>query len=496
MKGWVKLKGVLLTAVLSLLLFIPLFQIIPSSALGQDKPYELRKPAVAGTFYPSDRAVLEGALDGYLKVWTSKAKRLSPHIVAILAPHAGYAYSGKVAAAAYHQIQGKDYRTVVVLGSSHYVPFKGISIYPSGYWETPLGKVPVDAEAAALLLKECKSLQVYYPPFEKEHSLEVQIPFLQKTLRTFKIVPLITGTLAPDEFRALTDALSKLLEKNPLNTLIVVSTDLSHFHDYDTARKLDKVALEDIQGLNTQKLVADLNKGNCEMCGAPGVVILTMLAGRLDARPTLLDYANSGDVTSDRRRVVGYASMAFSLSEEERLTQTEQKKLLAIARQTLEGYISKGIVPEFDVKEKRLIEKKGAFVTLTKGGNLRGCIGYILPVQPLHRAVKEMAINASTRDPRFPAVAKAELKEIHIEISVLGPLKPIAKVDEIEVGKHGLVISRGGQSGLLLPQVAVDHNWNRDEFLRQSCIKAGLPPAAWKEKGTVIQTFTAQVFSE
>jgi AmmeMemoRadiSam system protein A len=148
------------------------------------------------------------------------------------------------------------------------------------------------------------------------------------------------------------------------------------------------------------------------------------------------------------------------------------------------------------VKEKNLLEKRGAFVTLTKNGSLRGCIGYIQPVTPLYKAVSDMAIAASTRDPRFSPVAQGELGDIHIEISVLSPLRLIVDTNEIEIGKHGLFMTRGNNSGLLLPQVATQQGWNREEFLRQTCVKAGLPAQAWKDKGTQIYTFSAQIFSE
>jgi AmmeMemoRadiSam system protein A len=167
-----------------------------------------------------------------------------------------------------------------------------------------------------------------------------------------------------------------------------------------------------------------------------------------------------------------------------------------IARKTLDEYISKSSVPQFDIKEGKLLEKRGVFVTLTKNHDLRGCIGYIVPVAPLYKAVIEMTVSASTRDPRFPPVSKGELKDINIEISALTPLKLISDPNNIEVGKHGLYITKGNYSGLLLPQVATEYKWNREEFLRQTCTKAGLPQNAWEDKRTKIYTFTAQIFSE
>lgn len=222
-----------------------------------------------------------------------------------------------------------------------------------------------------------------------------------------------------------------------------------------------------------------------------------MLAKQMDGKPTVLNYANSGDVTKNMSRVVGYGSIAFSRSQPDRsLSRKEQEMLLVIARKNLEEYVTNGNVHKADVKEPILLEKRGAFVTLTKNSSLRGCIGYIQPATPLHKTISDMARAASTRDPRFPPVSRKELKDIRIEISVLSPLRLVSDTNEIEIGKHGLYMIRGNNAGLLLPQVATENKWNREEFLRQTCVKAGLPAQAWKDKATQIYTFTAQIFSE
>ena len=387
---------------------------------------------------------------------------------------------------------------MIIIGSSHQVPFKGISIYPSGSWETPLGNVRIDRKIAQYLMDNCKSVKVYPAAFAREHSLEVQVPFLQRSLKSFTIVPLVTGSLDGEDYKNLSDALLKLLKQNPKDILVVTSSDMSHFHSYNKASQMDKLALKDIEELGFEKLFNNLYSGNCELCGAPGVITLLMVASKLNGRAKILNYANSGDVTSDKDRVVGYGAVAFTYPDksDSALSRQEQNTLLMIARKTLDEYISKGNIPQFDIKESRLLEKRGVFVTLTKNHDLRGCIGYIVPVVPLYKAVIEMTVSASTRDPRFPPVSKGELKDINIEISALTPLRLIDDPGGIEMGKHGLYITKGNHSGLLLPQVAAEHKWNREEFLRQTCIKAGLPQNAWKDKGTSIYTFTAQIFSE
>jgi AmmeMemoRadiSam system protein A len=300
-----------------------------------------------------------------------------------------------------------------------------------------------------------------------------------------------------NDYKDFADTLGSIVKNSRGKVLIVASSDMSHFHAYDAASKMDNLTVKDIGELNVDGLHQHLQKGDCELCGAQGVLSLMMLAKQMNGNATVLNYANSGDVTNDKTRVVGYSSVVFTtLQDEQTLNRKEQEVLLSIARRVIEGYVRNGIMPATDVKEKNLLEKRGAFVTLTKNGSLRGCIGYIQPVTPLYKAVSDMVIAASTRDPRFSPVAQGELKDIHIEISVLSPLRLIADTNEIEIGKHGLYMTRGNNSGLLLPQVATQQGWNREEFLRQTCVKAGLPAQAWKDKSTQIYTFSAQIFSE
>jgi MEMO1 family protein len=471
--------------------------LFPTLAMADEGSQKVRKPVYAGSFYPADKGMLEKKIDSFLKEAESKCEKINAPLMGIMVPHAGYEYSGQVAAYAYSQLKGRSYKTVIIIGSSHRMPFRGISISPSGTWATPLGKVEIDQKAAQTLMEQCKAIKIFSPAFEQEHSLEVQLPFLQKTLKSFRIVPILIGSIDTDDYRTLSDALMKIQRQNQNETLIVVSSDMSHYHTYNKANQMDEPALKEIEALNTDRLLDGLNNGGYELCGAQGVIALLMASKTLNAEAKTLHYANSGDVTGDKDRVVGYGTVAFYYPVvSHALNKKEQKILLMIARKTMDEYITKGNIPEFQIKEGKLLEKRGAFVTLTKKGELRGCIGYIMAVEQLYKAVSGMAIAASSRDPRFQRVSSNELRDVHIEISVLSPLKLINSPDEVETGKHGLYISKGNYSGLLLPQVAVEQGWNREEFLKQTCRKAGLPTNAWKEKGTNIHTFTAQIFSE
>jgi len=471
--------------------------LLSTGCFAEDVLVGVRKPVFAGSFYPDERSALARTIDSYLKETEPKKDRISAGIFGIMAPHAGYEYSGRVAAYAYNQIKGRPCATVILMGPTHRVPFNGVAIYPSGSWETPLGRVQVDHEITKRLAEKCTFIKNYPIAFEREHSLEVQVPFLQQTLKDFKIVPIVMGMMKENDYRVLSDALCELLQQHTGKILIVASSDMSHFHNYREANRMDKLTLKEIGELDTGRLAAGLAKGDYELCGSQAVITLMMVAKKINGEAHVLHYANSGDVTNDRNRVVGYGAVAFSHSERNTgLNKKAQKTLLAIARKTLEETVAKGNIAPTETKDKALLEKRGVFVTLTKNGRLRGCIGYIVPVMPLYRAVPDMTVAAASRDPRFPPVTKEELKEIHIEISVLSPLKNIDDPQEIEIGRHGLFIVRGNNQGLLLPQVATEYMWNREEFLKQACLKAGLPPGAWREKETKIYSFSAQIFSE
>jgi hypothetical protein len=331
-------------------------------------------------------------------------------------------------------------------------------------------------------------------PHREEHSLEVQLPFLQMTLKDgFKVVPVLFGSVSLSNCQALAYALSFLLEDN---TLIIASTDWSHYYPYDTALKLDRKGINAVVKDDLREYIRSLAEGESEACGAPAVITAMLVAPAMGANKIeLLKYANSGDVTGDRSKVVGYAAIAY-FRQETKLTEMEKRELLRNARKTIERRLSGKNYLEYKVPEGTLTSNRGAFVTLTKDGKLKGCIGYIQPVKPLGRAVQEMAIEAAENDPRFPPVGKDELKDIKIEISVLSRLKKVKDISEIEIGRDGLYIIKNGKSGLLLPQVAVEWGWDRDRLLDEVCIKAGLREGEWRSKDAVLYRFTADVFHE
>jgi AmmeMemoRadiSam system protein B/AmmeMemoRadiSam system protein A len=467
---------------------------------------DVRKSVIAGSWYPGNPEILSSDIDGFLK--NVPTEFLDGEVVALISPHAGYIYSGQIAAYSYKLLKGKTFDAVIIIGPSHRTSFQGASIYNKGGYETPLGIVPVDAQLANEIIAQSPIMSFVPTAHMQEHSIEIQIPFLQVVLGEFSFVPIVMGDQNSQTCEELANAILKsVVDKR---VLIVGSSDLSHFHSYERAVKLDSVVLDHINKMDPEELLKDLQRGACEACGGGPIAVVMMVAERLGAdRVKLLKYANSGDVTGDKSGVVGYASAAFYKSnpvdtvKEETpagidmgLTETEKNKLLEIARSVIESRISGEKNPKFQVESATLREKRGAFVTLHKHGQLRGCIGFIDAKKPLHKTIEEMAMSAAFNDPRFSPVSREELKDLSIEISVLTPLKEIKDINEIEVGIHGIYIVKGFYSGILLPQVATQYKWDRLAFLKETCHKAGLPSDAWSDKDTRIYIFSADIFGE
>ena len=505
---------------LTLLLFaliVPVaLSVIGMKNLSLSAEQKARPAYVAGAFYPADANELGKMIDGFLA--HAAPEKLDGNLVALICPHAGYQYSGGVAAYSYIQLKGRSYDRVVVLAPSHYESFAFSSIYDGDAYHTPLGDVPVDHDFAAKLAKLSSTIKISDRGHGEEivqgarygeHALEDQLPFLQRVLGQFKMVPIVMGDPRYDACRALGIALAKAVEGT--NTLILVSSDLSHYHTYDEAEQMDHQILKIIEDWDyltlSQNLERNLWNGPCG--GAP-IVAAMIAAERLGAHHAqLLKYANSGDVTGDKTRVVGYGAMALVAAQEKEsrkherrsaefsLTPAEKQELLKIARRSVEVAVrEKKILPVPEDEPEDLRVARGAFVTLKEHGDLRGCIGYMSPVKPLAETVRDVAAFAALEDRRFRPVSEEELSVLDYEISVLSPLRKVEDVNQIRVGQHGLLIREGQYEGVLLPQVPTEEGWDRKTFLEQVCVKAGLPEQAWKDEEADLFMFTALVFGE
>ena len=480
--------------------------LVEENSHGGGPAVKVRPMAVAGTFYPADPKELGSTIDGFL---AKAAPAPEPGLVALVAPHAGYIYSGPVAAYSYALLKGRKYDRVVVVAPSHYEAFGFTSVYDGAAYLTPFGQVPVDQAFAAKLAKASPTIKLsgvgHTPSAEQpEHALEVQLPFLQRTIGQFQVVPVVMGNQDYEACRALGVALAKLVQGS--NTLIVASSDLSHYHTYDEAVAEDHKTLNAIAEYDYFDMARNFSSRVWEACGGGPIVAVMIAAERLGAtQAKVLHYANTGDVTGDHSRVVGYGAVALvkggGAAKAEgapfSLTGAEKAALLKIARQSVETSVRTGKPYEAASGGlEALGRERGAFVTITKNGQLRGCIGYVAPIKPLYITVRDVARMAALNDGRFRPVAVSELGSLQYEISVLSPLRRVMDVQEIRLGQDGVLIHTSDHEGLFLPQVATEEKWDRATLLEEVCYKAGLTARAWQDSAADLFRFTALVFNE
>ena len=425
----------------------------------------IRNAAVAGLFYPGEPLALAAEVDDLLAGAGEPAPRLG-FPKALIVPHAGYLYSGPVAAHAYDELAPAHgtVRRVVMLGPVHRVPVRGLAVPGAQAFATPLGTVPVDHEALAAVRRLPQVVQSD-PAHALEHALEVQLPFLQKQLGEFSLVPFAVGMASVDEVAEVIERLWGGPE-----TLVVLSTDLSHYHPYDEARRIDARTLERIAGC-----AADLDHE--EACGATPLNGLLALAKRKRLSVRLLSACNSGDTAGGKGQVVGYSAFAIDDPGAALSLQDAGATLLQLAR----GAIESRLLGSARAAEAPWLAQAGAsFVTLTHGGALRGCIGSLQAVRPLGVDVAENALAAAFRDPRFPPVSSGEWPNCRVEVSLLSRPKALRFADEadlldqIRADEDGIVLEADGRRATFLPQV-----WesipDKRQFLRELARKAGLP---------------------
>jgi hypothetical protein len=501
-----KKKIIFLILVFLIVLGLILFFVLSGKKTSkiEETPEIVREPAVAEQFYPGDKEELSSMIDNFLANATLPGIKGEP--IAFVVPHAGYQFSGQVAAYGYKALEGEQVDTVIIIGNSHYERFDGISVFLKGVYKTPLGEVKINSDLAQKIIQESKRIFFKESAHKLEHSIEVQIPFLQKVLKHFKIVPIIFGNSNKDDWKILGDALLKNIKGE--NVILIASSDLSHYPPYEVAKYADKKIIEailtgDIEHL--EKTVEELQQENLPntitfACGIDAIKTVMYVAKHLGADEIkLLKYVNSGNTAGDKNRVVGYSAIGFFAKRRDNLLNKEERdRLLQIARASVESFIREGKILEFQEDNPMLNQKLGAFVTIKKHGKLRGCIGEFSPAkEPLYKVVSKMAIAAATKDIRFLPVREEELDELEYEVSVLSEPQKIDDWKKIELGKHGVIIRQGLAQGVFLPQVADETGWSLEKFLSELCSqKAHLPPNCYKDKDTEIYIFTAQVFWE
>ena len=457
---------------------------------------KVRKPAVSGTFYPNN----EEELDQMLNVFFNQAFELESTPKAIIAPHAGYVYSGSVAASAYKVLEKlkNKINKIILFGPSHRVAFDGLAFPSSDYFETPLGKVKIDQKTIKKLEK-FEQVIISDKAHENEHSLEVHLPFLQKIFgNKFELIPAVIGHSNPDK-------VAEILEElwGDDKSLIIISTDLSHYHTYEEAYEIDKETCRDVRNLNFENLYPE------KMCGSLPVSGLLNLARKKDLKVRLVDFSNSGDteianVPIDKNRVVGYAS--FYVGKEKDLgyfmAKSHKKELLRIARRVITESIENNYQPPEYLDSAFYFEEgnSATFVTLEIDGKLRGCIGSLEAHRHIIEDVAFNAFSAAFLDPRFTKLTKDELDKTEISISILTKPQPLEFKDEKDLLKKirpkidGLILIEGKKRGTFLPSVWKDLP-KKEDFLNHLKNKAGLPENYWSNK-IKIQRYITDKFSE
>ena len=476
-----------------------------------------RKAVYAGSWYPDKAPELKKLIDVF---FAGTPDQGGNRPVALVVPHAGFAYSGEAAAAGYKALEGFHYDKVIVLAPSHRQNIRGCATCSYTSYLTPLGSIPV----ANRELKDLERISTLFNCNDaahiEEHAIELQLPFLYTVLSDFKLVPLVIGEGSSTDFKEVVSAIDQIVDEK---TLVIASSDFTHYGSnfgyvpfdsnvQENLHRLDMGAIERICDLAPGEFQEYIDEEKPTICGKnPIKIILLLFNGR--GRGRLIDYYTSAKKTGDWANSVSYAAVVIHKNDgtsdhsgmeevavlrrqDDLLNESEQHILLEIACETIERFVKQSDMSAGKVEKStltaRLTEPRGAFVTLKKKGSLRGCIGYVTGTAPLYKTVIDNTINAAGYDPRFPPVTEEELPGMEIEISVLTPLRLVGGFDDIEIGRDGLYVRKIGKSGLLLPQVAVEQGWDKKKFLEQTCLKAGLPSSAWK-KGIKIYTFSAQI---
>ena len=466
---------------------------------------QIRKPVWAGRFYPANPTKLVQTIEDltYLAKQTNVDIPSSKSLRALILPHAGYIYSGLTAAHASLVLERNRYEKVILLGPDHRIGFRNGAISSVDGYETPLGVVALHRDVA-ILRKQSGLFQPIPSSHDNEHSLEVILPFLQTYLDKFELIPVVIGQ---GYIRRITDTLKPLIDEK---TLMVISSDLSHFLPYHETVVKDKETIRMILNLEADQLIS---RDNCS-CGKMPILILLAMARTYGWEPVLLHYSNSGDTAGDRDRVVGYAAIAFygdlTMKNKQNVShfnESQGQVLIQLARQTIMAELGRKVDNENSealqaaLKDDKLQACCGTFVTLTINEQLRGCIGNLTATEPLPDSVRKNAINAAFHDYRFTPLTSKELDRVEVEVSILTVPQPLEYIDgkdlisKLHVNVDGVIIHKGSASATFLPQV-----WEQlprpEDFLNHLCQKAGLPSNAWQTTPLKVSTYQVQYFEE
>ncbi|HEX74626.1 MAG TPA: MEMO1 family protein [Dehalococcoidia bacterium] len=398
----------------------------------------IRNPAVSGQFYPASPSQLKVMIESMVD-----EEAVKEEVIGMVSPHAGYIYSGWVAGAVMSKIKFKD--TFIIMGPNHTGLGKPCSIMTEGAWKTPLGEVEIDSELGKSILATSSYLQEDYAAHQYEHSIEVQIPFLQYFKPDIKLVPIILAYSSGAVYKEIGREIAKAIKDLNKEVVIIASSDMTHYEPQESAQRKDMQAIEAILDLNEDELLRRIDELDISMCGYAPTVSLISAAKELGATSAeLVKYQTSGDTTGDYSAVVGYAGIIIK----------EMSAVVKLAKKTIETYVKEGKTPQPEELTPEMRGRTGVFVSIHKFGALRGCIGTIEPNEKnVAEEIIKNAISSATRDPRFPPIAPTELKDLDYSVDVLTTPEPIDRQDQLDPKKYGVIVEAGMRRGLLLPDL-------------------------------------------
>lgn len=419
----------------------------------------IRNPVVSGQFYPESSSQLKAMIEGLVE-----DKAVKEDVIGLISPHAGYIYSGRVAGAVISKIKFKD--TFIILGPNHTGRGNPFGIMTTGTWKTPLGEVKIDSELGKQILTQSGHLEEDSVAHQYEHSIEVQLPFLQYFKQDIRLVPIILAHATGATYKKIGNEIAKAVKDLNREVVIIASSDMTHYEPQESAQRKDNQAIEAMLDLNEDKLLRRVDELNISMCGyAPAVSLISAAKGLGATSAELVKYQTSGDTTGDYSSVVGYVGIIIK----------GMSPLVKLARKTVETFVKEDKTPQPEKLTHEMKQKAGVFVSIYKFGGLRGCIGTFEPTKKnVAEEIIANAVGSATRDPRFPPIASNELKDLSYSVDVLTNPEPIKSKDQLDPKKYGVIVECGWRRGLLLPDLeGVDSVDYQIDICRQ---KAGIAP--------------------
>ncbi len=407
----------------------------------------------------------------------------------IISPHATYQYSGKVAAKTFNLIKG-DYKLIIILGPPHYQYFRGFAVYSGEYLKSPLGIIKTDSDEVLKIKKSIFTVFLNKELFYEEHSINIQLPYIQETFKDVKILPIIIGDTKKDELKLLAKYLIKLLKRK--KALLLISTDLSHYHKLNVAKEIDENTIKVLENKKPDTFLRLKQFDKVEACGWRALYVGMYMAKKMKLEFFPVSRGYSSDFDGNKERVVGYFSGLYYKKKKLKIHKDEKEEIFKIVKNTILKKKDKVLISS----ENSIFNRRfGVFITLKKNGKLRGCMGNIISNTPLYKTLKRISVLSAFEDPRFEPLKSDKIKNLEINVSLIFNLRKLYNIKNLKLGEDGLLIIKGEKRGVLLPEIPALFRWDRKEFLENCCLKADLQKKCWKNKKTKIYIFNSKVLS-